>query len=274
MTARAALAAFALAALAASPACADPLRPNMYDGDWHFTLTPYVWLPGVTSDLSYRIPGHPEANASVHTSAGDILSKLKFALMGTGDARKGEWTVFADLLYVDLGSTKSKVRTVTGPGGLVEFPVDVGTKASLQEGIVTLGVGRSIYHDGGSFADAFAGARWFGVKSALDFRFAGPLNLLPISGRLRDSAHSWDAIVGVKGRYAFEQSPWFLSYYGDVGTGKSTLTGQLAAGPGYAFDWGDVSLVMRYLHYTTAGNARLLRSLDMYGPAIGATFYL
>lgn len=272
--AQGALAALVLAGLAAQPVTAAARDADPYDGAWHFTLSPYGWITGVTSTLAFSIPGHADSMASVHSSAGDLLSNLKFALMGTASARKGEWVVVGDLIYADLGSTKAKVRTLTGPSGLVEFPVDVGTKESLQEGIVTLGVGRALYHDENSFADAFVGTRWLGVKAALDFRFAGPLNLLPASGQLRNSGHTWDAIVGIRGRYGFEQSRWFFSYYGDVGTGQSALTGQVAAGPGYAFDWGDLFLAMRYLHYDTGGSGKRLQGIDLYGPAIGATFYL
>lgn len=259
--------------LTALPARAAPPR-DPYDGNWHFTLSPYGWITGVTSTLAFSIPNIPGATATVHSSAGDVLSHLKSALMGTATARQGEWMFFGDLIYADLGSTKSSVRTLTGPSGLIEFPIDAGTKASLQEGIVTLGVGRSIYHDDSSFADGFAGVRWLGARATLDFRFTGPLNLLPISGRLHTSGHSWDAIVGVRGRYGFEHSRWFLFYYGDTGTGQSTLTGQVAAGPGYAFDWGDMFLLMRYLHYDNGGSGKRLEGIDLYGPAIGATFYL
>jgi hypothetical protein len=273
MPARAAFAAAAFMSLALFPADAQAAPANPYDGDWHFTLTPYAWIPAATADLNFVNPVNG-ANASVHSSAGDILSNLKFALMGTGDVRNGEWTAFADIIYADLGSSKAKVKTITGPNGLLEIPIDVDTKASLQEVDLTLGVGRSIYHDGGSFADGFAGVRYAAIKSALDFSFAGPLNLFPISGRLRNSTHTWDALVGVKGRYAFESSPWFILYYGDVGTGRSNLTGQVYAGPGYAFDWGDMFLTFRYLHYDIGAHARLINQLDIYGPAIGATFYL
>lgn len=273
-TAQSALAALAVAVLAAQPAFAGARDADPYDGAWHFTLSPYGWITGVTSTLAFSIPGRAGAMPTVHASADDALSDLKFAVMGTASARAGEWVFFGDLIYADLGSTDAPVRTLTGPSGLVEFPVDVGTKVGLQEAILTVGVGRSLYHDENSFADAFVGTRWLGAKAALDFRFSQPLDPLPASGQLRNSGHTWDAIVGVRGRYGFEQSRWFFSYYGDVGTGQSTLTGQIAAGPGYAFDWGDLFILMRYLHYDMGGPGKRLEGIDLYGPALGATFYL
>jgi hypothetical protein len=38
-------------------------------------------------------------------------------------------------------------------------------------------------------------------------------------------------------------------WYGDIGAGTSRYTFQLAAGPRYAFDWGDVLVVCRYLEF-------------------------
>lgn len=262
-----------LIASLATPAAANTASEEAFDGDWHFSLSPYAWIPGVTSDLHYRIRGK-EGDASVHLSASELLSHLKFGFMGMADARKGEWSGFTDLIYANLGAMKARVRILTGPAGLVEIPINIGTKASLQEGILTFGIGRAIYHDDGSWADGFVGMRWLGAKSVLDFSFAGPLTLLPISGRLSDSGNLWDLVAGVRGRYRIRSSAWFLKYYGDVGTGESQLTGQIAVGPGYAFDWGDLYLGFRYLHYTLGVRERLITGLDMYGPTIGATFYL
>jgi hypothetical protein len=272
LLARAALAAvfvsFAAGAQAAAPA-------NPYDGDWHTSLTPYVWLAGSTTKLNFVNPVNgANVSASATQTATQTLGKLHFALMGINEVRKGEWTAFGDVLYASIGSSSAKVRTVTGPNGLVEIPVNVDTKDSLQQLILTLGVGRSIYHDDGSFADAFAGVRYGAIKAKLDFSLAGPLNLLPKSGRLENADHTWDAIVGVKGRYMFDRGPWFFLYYGDVGSGRSNLTGQVYAGPGYALDWGDLFVTFRYLHLDTGANSRHIRQLDMYGPMIGGTIYL
>ena len=272
--ARAALVAALFASIAAIGAkAAAPADP--YDGDWHTSLTPYAWLAGSTTKLDFVNPVNG-ANVSVTATetATQVLGKLHFALMGINEVRKGEWTVFGDVLYASVGSSNAQVKTVTGPNGLVEIPINVDTKDSLQQLILTLGVGRSIYHDDGSFADAFAGVRYGAIKSKLDFNLAGPLNLISKSGRFEDADHSWDAVVGVKGRYMFDRGPWYFLYYGDVGTGRSNLTGQVYAGPGYAFDWGDVFVTFRYLHYDTGTSARLIKRLDMYGPMLGATFYL
>jgi hypothetical protein len=57
----------------------------------------------------------------------------------------------------------------------------------------------------------------------------------------------------------------------DVGTGESKLTWQAAGGLGYAFSWGEVSLLWRYLAYDfKSGNPQ--QELNFNGPMLGATF--
>jgi opacity protein-like surface antigen len=81
----------------------------------------------------------------------------------------------------------------------------------------------------------------------------------------------WDAIVGFKGRNGFEGTHWSVPYYADVGTGDTELTWQAMAGLDYAFTWGNVSLVYRYLYYRQSGT-KTLQNFSMHGPALGAKF--
>lgn len=40
----------------------------------------------------------------------DYLKNLKFAVMLTGEARKGDWSIFTDTMYVDYGIPLRRVR--------------------------------------------------------------------------------------------------------------------------------------------------------------------
>ena len=80
----------------------------------------------------------------------------------------------------------------------------------------------------------------------------------------------WDGIVGVKGRIALTDT-WYSPYYLDVGTGDSSLTWQVMAGVGYAFDWGDLTLTYRHLSYDQSGD-KLIQNLSFSGPAMGMNF--
>jgi hypothetical protein len=56
-----------------------------------------------------------------------------------------------------------------------------------------------------------------------------------------------------------------------VGTGESDLTWQVFGGVGYAFDWGEVSLVYRHIDWQFEGN-RGLDQLSFSGPAAAVTW--
>ena len=80
----------------------------------------------------------------------------------------------------------------------------------------------------------------------------------------------WGGVIGAKGRVALSKR-WFLPYYADVGTGDTDLTWQLAAGAGYSFDWGEVSLMYRHLEYDQ-GSDKLLQNVAFSGGMLGVGF--
>lgn len=82
----------------------------------------------------------------------------------------------------------------------------------------------------------------------------------------------WDGIIGVKGRYAFGANrEWVVPFYAEVGTGQSDLTWQVAAGIGYAFRWGEVVAMWRYLDYEMKSDKRI-EDVNLNGPMLGMTF--
>jgi hypothetical protein len=81
----------------------------------------------------------------------------------------------------------------------------------------------------------------------------------------------WDAIVGVRGRFNFDQSRWFVPYHLDVGTGESDLTWQASVAVGYAFDWGDVQAAYRQVGYHFDASSPLQR-LTFTGPLVSVGF--
>ena len=260
-----------LSALLALPSAAWGAE-NPYDGNWHFTLTPYLWLPSVDGSLSFDTPSGETLSTDLDISAGDILENLDFALMATGDARKGNWFVFTDFIYLNLSDDNAAVRTVTGPGGLVEIPINTATQTKLHGFVWTLAVGYALAQGPSASLDVFVGFRDLQQTADLDWQFAGPLQLFPQSGSLSQTAVIWDALIGAKGRIRLsEDGRWHLPYYFDIGTGASSFTWQALAGVAYAFRWGDLSLTYRYLHYDTDGG-RLIDDINLSGPTLGATF--
>jgi hypothetical protein len=121
--------------------------------------------------------------------------------------------------------------------------------------------------------DLVFGARLLDVQQTMDYALigTGPIGLA-VSGSAEVEESLWDAIVGVKGQvYLGSEHKWFVPYYLDIGTGQSDFTWQANAGIGYRFGWGALVATWRYLDYDL-GSDKLIQSVNLNGPLIGATF--
>jgi len=249
-------------ALSAAPSEAD---------DWQFAVTPYVWLPNIEGTGDFATPPDGEGRPDVEVGPVDYLERLEFALMLAGEARKGNWSLRTDLVYVDFGHQHSSVRSVTGPGGVVEFPVNTGTTTSL-DGLEWQGtLGYVLVSSPHVSFEILGGFRYLDIRFDLDWEFDAPLNLLPQSGHSSQDVTLWDAIVGAHGRFTFGDGHWFIPYHVDIGAGDSDLTWQLLTGVGYAFSWGDLLLDYRHLEYDQK-HGDLLQGMRLSGPAVGVAF--
>lgn len=239
--------------------------------DWQFALTPYVWLPNVEGTGTFETPPDSGGQPEFEIGPVDYLEHLDFVLMLAGEARKGNWSLRADIVYVDFGDQRSSVRSVTGPGGAVEIPVNTGTTISLDglEGQATIGY--ALVSEPSLSLEILGGFRFLDVSFDLDWQFDGPLNLLPQSGRFSQSVKPLDAIIGAQGRFGLGNGNWFAPFHFDVGAGDSDLTWQLLVGVGYAFSWGDLLLAYRHLEYDQ-GHGDLLEGVRLSGPAVGVSF--
>ena len=261
------------AGLLASSGAASGAGVDRYDGQWHYSLTPYAWFPNINQTLQFNTPLGGGKTVEVEVKPDSYLSNLEFALMGTFEARKGDWAVAMDLVYNDFGDQQGKIKTVRGPGGHLALPIDVNLNVDVQaliwEGIGSYTVARS----SAGTLDLFGGVRYLGLETSTDLSFSGPDGVLGRSGGNSEKLNVWDGIVGVRGEVRLSDSDhWFLPYYLDIGAGNySNWTWQGWTGVGYRFDWGDVMLVYRNLSYSTSGD-QLIEDMRMAGPALGATF--
>lgn len=266
-------AAVAGAGMLVSGGLASAAGVDMYDGQWHYSLTPYAWFPNIHQTLQYSTPLGGGKTVDVEVKPDSYLSNLDFALMGTFEARKGDWALAMDLIYNDFSNQDSKIRNVQGPGGNLSLPIDtslnVDIKALIWEGIGSYTVARSAT----GTLDVFGGVRYLGLKTSTDLSFSGPEGIIGRSGSQSNRLNVWDGIVGVRGEVKIGDSgDWFLPYYLDIGAGShSNWTWQGWTGVGYRFDWGDVVLAYRNLYYSTDED-KVIEDLRMAGPALGATF--
>jgi len=267
------LIAISLPAYAGEPAPADK---------WTFALRPYLWAPGISGTLKYDIPPTGDGASNVDF-ASYILQNLNFALMLTAEARKGDWSVLTDVVYLDVESTDAKVKSVTfaGPGGRVEISAgaDLGTQVKLSGVLWELAGGYTVARGGNSSLDVLAGFRYLGIEAKTDWQLSGSITdnvsggggAFARSGSVSKRVDLWDGIVGVRGTVGLGDSRWAIPYYLDVGTGDSALTWQGVAGIEYRYGWGDLQLMYRYTYYDMKGD-KLLQNVSLGGPAIGVNF--
>ena len=264
-----------LLAVVGALAAASPVvsRAEGSSDDWSFNATIYAWLPSIDGNLSVPVE---TGGSSVGVDPSTILDALNFTFMGMFEADKGRWGAATDLIYLDLGGSKKKVRDFTV--GDDELPGTATANASLDitGWLWTLDGTYLVVDDPDHPVKLLAGARMFDMTTDLKWKLEGDISGVPLPGREGSGEASdtvWDAIVGVRGKVVFgDDRKWFVPYYLDVGTGDSDLTWQGMLGAGYAFDWGDLVAVWRYLDYNMP-SGESIEDLNFSGAAIGATFH-
>lgn len=264
---------FALAGAVMLCAAGSSMATTVLAADeWKFGASIYGYLPTIGGKTNFPSDGGSDVTIDVNK----ILDSLKFNFAGTLDASHGRWGGFMDVYYADLGNMKSGTRDfevghVGIPGGATAN-LDYDLKATVW----TLAGSYRAASSPTGFTDIFAGARMLDMSQSLKWELSGSVASIPLpsrNGQKGIDARNWDGIVGLKGRAAFgENDRWFVPYYADIGTGESDLTWQAFGGLGYAFSWGEVVGVWRYIDYKfKSGNN--VESLNTNGPAIGAVFH-
>ncbi|MBS1202153.1 MAG: hypothetical protein H6R22_662, partial [Chromatiaceae bacterium] len=124
------------ASLAAALPAAAQVDP--FDGSWHYSVTPYLWLPNVNANLSHDFPRLQTDQLKTEIGPNDYLENLEFGLLVTGEVRKGRWSAFTDLIYLDFGNQDTKVRDITGPRGRELLDLGVQAQTDLSTTLWTL----------------------------------------------------------------------------------------------------------------------------------------
>src|SRR3954453_12668309 len=269
--------ALALSLVMPAAASAETLSDN-----WTFVLTPYLWLPTIHGTLNYSIPPGGTGSPSTEVGPNSYVADLNFAFMVAGEARKGEWSIFTDVIYLNVSSQDSTVKAVnfTGPAGVVSIgtSANASTSSSVKGTIWTLGGGYSVVHTPAVTLDVIGGFRYFGLEASTDWQLAatvtGPLGgtqVFPKAGSISQRENVVDAIVGIRGRVKLGESNWSIPYYLDAGTGSSKLTWQALLGISYSLSWGNVELAYRHLSYDEKSD-KLVQDMRFSGPALGISF--
>lgn len=261
-------AAIALALLALPLAAQAQAEPD----EWQWRAAVYAWLPDIEGIT--RFPSGAEG-PTIAVDASQLIDNLDFTFQAALQARKGRWGAFGDLIYLDEGASRSRIREFSvGPG---QRPADVELDGNLdlESWILALGAIYNLRDSEGAVTDLLLGARMLDLEQTLDWRFSGNIGELGLPGASGSSTVSgthWDAVIGVRGRLQFgADDRWLIPWHVDAGAGDSDFTWQAMAGVGYRFEWGSVMLNYRYLDYDL-GSGPGLNDLTLDGPLAGVSF--
>jgi len=227
--------------------------------DWQYAASLYLWGAG--------IKGETAAGSEVDVSFSDLINNLDMAFMGAFEARRSQWSLLADVIYLNVGADgDGEVPVPVAPNSNVSVKVkaDVKTKGW----VLNLLGGYNLWQGEQGSVDLNAGARYLDLQ--LDFCLGLGVGPYAQSRDTSASGSVWDAVIGVRGQASLNDK-WYLPYYLDVGTGESDLTWQASTGLAYRFDWGDLSLVYRHIGWEFDPSSRL-DNINFSGPLLAAKF--
>jgi hypothetical protein len=250
---------------------APVLATAQADGSWRYRASIYGYFPSVSGHTRFPADG---GGSVIDVDSGKVIDAIDGFFMGAFEAHNGRWGLFTDYMYLSLSASRQGSRDFTINGSLgASTSADLGL--DLDGSIWTLAGEYRLPSAAPLTVDALAGARMFRLKPSVRWNIAGGIGTLdPLrrSGSFESTSTAWDAVVGLKGRYAFGNGQrWIVPFYLDVGAGDSRLTWQASTGLGHAFPWGEVALQWRYLAYEMKGGSPQ-PDVKFSGPMLGATF--
>ena len=219
--------------------------------EWKFDAAIYLWAPSM--DIK------PDGGDSIHISFSDIMKNLDMTFMGMLGARKGKWSLLADVIYMDLQDDQNFSTKL-----LDVVPVSGDVDVQMEAWIVTAAGGYNLVDTGRYTLDLLAGARYISVELPLQFKVTGRP-----SRKTTPSGDIWDGIIGVRGEAGLTDN-WYINYYLDGGTGDSSFTWQALTGLNYRFKKFEAGFGYRYL--TWRDTDKDIQDLTVKGPYAGVRF--
>lgn len=244
-------------ALSVEEDAADAVKSNGQtapEPKWEFSITPYLFTAGLNGTVGAR-----GRSVDVDASFGDIFERLDFGLMGTFEARKGNWGLLLDTMYISL-SNETTTR------GILFSGVNSESKLFIIDPEMTY---RAFANDKGASIDLLAGVRIWHLKNELTFL---PGLLAPLV-EVSESKNWADPVVGARGVIALSPRLFLNGKFdlGGFGVG-SDFTGQAYGGAGINVK-PRVALIggYRYLYVDYKSDGFLFKTA-MKGLVFGATF--
>ena len=221
---------------------------------WEFSVTPYIFFAGLKGEVGVR-----NQSALVNARFPDIFRNLDFALMGTFEARKGNWLILTDAMYMSLSG-----KRVTPSPFFSDIDVEV------KETIIDPEIGYRVVNRERGSIDLLAGVRIWHVKPHLTFQ----PRILPLVD-VEESKNWADPVVGARGTAKLSPRVFVTGKFdvGGFGVG-SDFTGQAFGGAGFQVK-PRIALIggYRYLRSDYVNEGFVFKTA-MSGIVLGAKFKL
>ena len=176
-------------------ASAQPDPGSTPDSNWHFAVSPYLWMSGIHGTV-----GVSGFDTSVHAGFGDIFSNLDIGLMAVSELRYKRFLLPVDLMWIKLSDDKA-------------LPIQVvAIKARTKATNFFIGpkVGYRFVETPRLTADAFAGFRYWHVGASLKFEPS-------LTGQTFSTGQTWaDPLLGARFQTPLGRKLRF-TLFGDVG---------------------------------------------------------
>jgi len=228
---------------------AGPSGPSFY-------LTPYLWIAGVSGDIT--TPRDRVPDPTVDVSFRDTLSDLSgFAFMGAAEMRYGRFILLGDVMTMSVESDVT-TRGLFYSGGTARLTTTMATVIGMIR----------LVEDGTQSFDLGAGVRPWWISTRLS------LNAGALPARTQEPSLNWtDPLFAIRYGRRFSES-WAASFHADIGGfgAGSELTWQVIGTLDYRInDW--ITMRFGYRHLQVDARKRGTEiDVGLSGPIIGTTF--
>lgn len=130
------------------------------------------WELGGSAYLcSSGVEGTDSAGDEIDVSFSDIAKDLDGGLMGIISARKGKWTLLADIIYLSIHQETSSTANI------IDFPAKVDVDLKLEGFVSTFITAYRVQESDMTSLDLLAGARYFRLDVDLDVDVGGGIQV-------------------------------------------------------------------------------------------------
>jgi hypothetical protein len=217
---------------------------------WEIGGAAYLWFAGIEATSV--------AGDKIDISFSDLLDSLDGGIMGIVAARKGRWTLLADIQYLSISDKTSSTANIIG------LPLEIDVDYEQTGFVSTFGVAYRALGDDRTNLDLLAGGRYVSMDVDVDVDTGAGII------RYSDSEDALDGIIGAQAIIALNDR-WYVSCYADIGGGDSKKTWQAWPGIGYRLKKFEAVAGYRHLEWET-DDGDTFDDMNFNGPMLGVKF--